>query len=885
MNNSSAIFKVRLVFLSIAVLFVLFSIFGLQQMHIVNQKSTEMEENWLPSLIVVNAINTATSDYRTAEALHALTTDHAEIERQAKQMKRILQEINTLRKKYEKLVSSEEERSIYQAFVKEFELYLRDSSHEHEDVQTFQSYIGESDILNEIKHLNESGVLFDKFSTHLTRLVKLNEESALNASRSGDQIFSESKTFFIGIDVAFIVLCIIFIVLVQNWMTVKVRFRKIDDAEQSEKVSFLNKLTIKTKLRLDSLLVFILIVLLAWLALDRIHAVNEKSTEIEVNWLPSVVYVNAMNTATSDLRIAEATHILTTDEEKMLKHEKEIKDLTYEIGVLFSKYSALISSEEEQDIYNQFIQKYGDYLTASDSAMKLSRDNKNAEAAEQLKQSGLVFHSMSAELVKLVELNERSAIHASHQGDEIFELSISIMIGASLCALILAILKMFLFESMISRPLARLTNIIQELAEGNISDHEIELRYDEIGYMAQSVQKISTTLDALINDSLELIHSAQLGILSARIDAESHPGKFAVIVTGMNELIEVLNKPLVEIAEVMQQLALGHLDERIKGNYEGDLQALKTNVNRSLESLVNLLSDLVHVSNKMALNDLTCRIESNYQGDFSALKVDVNHAVEQIQKVLVSVASSTEQMSTATVETVDAANHVVEQSSNQMNALDEIASAITQSSANVSQIADSAKDGEQLSRSTAELATVGKNLLLKLVEIIEKTADEYNQIEQITGKITRIADKTHLLSLNAGLEAVRAGEHGLGFGFVAQQIGKLAEEASSSAKDIGSLIANSTKNVELSVGAAKQTQKAIEEITQAASESGTAVQSISSAIVQQSSAIEWISEQVSKNQSSGQENTEAAIKISNTMAQLAKTVDNIYSQIQTFKLS
>jgi len=853
-------------------------------MDVLNQKSTEMEKNWLPSLIAINAINTATSDYRTAEALRVLAHTNDDATKQTRQMQHILQQINILRKEYERLISSDQERSIYEEFVKGFENYLTESQSSQKSVHEFEDYLTE-DHLHEIEQLKESGILFNTFSTHLTRLVKLNQEAAFQTSRSGDQIFSESQTLFVGIDITFIILIFIFMVLVQGWMTETITFKEIDDDDQSDKVSFLNKLTIKTKLRLDSLGTFALFVLFAWLALNRIHAANEKSTEIEVNWLPSVVYVNAINTATSDLRIAEATHILSTDEAEMLKYEKTIKDLQNHIGKLFSEYSNLISSEEETNMYNRFIQKYGEYLTASASAMELSRKNKNEQAAIQLKQSGLIFHSMNTELVELVELNDRAAVQASHEGNEIFDLSISILIGASVCILILAILKMFLFESMISRPLARLTNTIQELARGNVSNHKIELRYDEIGYMAQAVKKISTILEALIKDSLELIDSAQLGILSARIEVNNHPGTFGVIVAGMNELIGVLNKPLIEVAEVMQQLALGHLDERIQGSYEGDLRALKANVNRSLESLVSLLSELAKVTNKMAQNDLTYKVNGNYQGDFSALKTDVNHAIAEIQEILTTISSSTEQMASATAETVEVANHVVEQSAKQMGSLDEIASAITESSASVAQIADSAKDGGQLASSTANLAETGKEQLSQLVEIIEKVAEEYSQIEQITGKITRIADKTHLLSLNAGLEAVRAGEHGLGFGFVAQQIGKLAEEVSLSAKDIGSLIANSTKNVELSVNSAKQTQKSIEDIAQAASESGIAVHSISTAIIQQSAAIDWISEQVSKNQSSGQANTAAAIEISNTMAQLAKTVDNIYSQIQTFKLS
>lgn len=648
--------------------------------------------------------------------------------------------------------------------------------------------------------------------------------------------------------------------------------------------NFINQLTIKTKLRLAFLTLAVLFSSFAWLALNQIGAVNNKSTEIEIDWLPSVVAINAINTVTSELD-AEALHILITDSAEMIEHEKAIDGLRQKIEQLRSKYEPLISSEEERNLYQKFARKYDEYLAASKIAIEHSHKNENELAADQLKQSDAISDDMSADLLKLVELNNQGAINASHEGDAIFHHSKNILLGASIGVFIFAILLMIIFERIISRPLIHLTEIIQKLASGDFSMKQtLPHRYDEIGQIAQAISAITQTLETLISDSVELINAAQTGSLSVRVESSRHPGEFGVIVSGMNQLLEVLNKPLVEIAEVMQQLALGNLKGRIQGAYEGDLRALKANINRSLDALVGLLAELSEVTDYMAKGDLTHTINGNYQGEFSVLKANINHAITQMQAILKTIMTNTEHVSVGATQTVAAADHVAEQSARQMSSLDEIATAVVESSSAVGQIADSAKQGGQLAKSTAELAMVGRVQLSQLVEIIEQIAAEYGRIEQITGKITRIADKTHLLSLNAGLEAVRAGEHGLGFGFVAQQIGKLAEEASLSARDIGSLIADSSQSVALGVNTAQQTQNAIESIAKSAQESGGTVQSISAAIVQQSAAIGWISEQVSKIQSTGQANAAAAEEISATMKQLANNVQQTYNQVQQFKV-
>ncbi len=645
-------------------------------------------------------------------------------------------------------------------------------------------------------------------------------------------------------------------------------------------------LTIKAKLRFAFLGMAGLFVAFGLLALNRMDVLNKKSTEIQDNWMPSIVVTTGISKRTGDYRMAEMSQVLTTDNAEMDRLEKDHERLVKEIADLRAKYEQLISSPEELAIYQQFSAKYEQYLETSKQSLVLSRKNENTQAAQQIKQSGSLFEGFRNDLSQLVKLSQDGGNQASQEGDKIFAESQKIIIGASVIMVILAIILMWLFERMVSRPLGQITGIIQQLATGDVSvSHGFQDRYDEIGQTAKAVGAIIQTLKSLTSDSLELINSAQAGVLSARAEVTRHPGEFGAIISGMNQLLEVLSKPLTEVAEVMQHLALGDLKGRMQGAYEGDLRALKANVNRSLDTLVNLLTELGEVTQRMAKGDLTLSVTGNYQGDFATLKTNTNKAIIQMNESLKVIVTNTENISVGVTETTKASSHVAEQSSQQMSAIEEMASAVTETSASIGQISENAKRGNDLAGSTAQLANVGRNQLSKLVEVIEQIATEYGRIEQITGKITRIADKTHLLSLNAGLEAVRAGEHGLGFGFVAQQIGKLAEEASIAARDIGNLITGSMQSVRLSVTGAQETRSAMEQIAKAAQDSGGAVQAISAALLQQSTAIEWISEKVHKVQSSGEANAAAAEEISQTMGQLTHTVQQTHTQVQRFTLA
>lgn len=644
--------------------------------------------------------------------------------------------------------------------------------------------------------------------------------------------------------------------------------------------------TIKSKLRFAFSGLTVIFIMFGIVAVSQMSAINDQSTEIEKNWLPSVLLSNAMNTATSDLRIAEALHVLSTEDEEMTRREGDIQTLLQQIADWRTEYEPLISSAEEKSKYQEFSKKYEQYIAASKEALTLSRKNLNKEAAIKLKANGEVYDDMSSDLLDLVNINKEGSTASATKALSAYNTGKNIIIIVSILVTMLAGFLMWYFERAISKPLEQMTSVIKQLAAGNVDvTLSFQDRYDEIGNTAKSVGSIIKILKTLTNDSLELIGSIESGILSARAEVGQHPGEFGEIVKGMNKLLEVLNKPLTEISEVMQRFALGDLKTNMQGAYEGDLRALKANVNRSLDALVNLFGELGEITSLMSKGNLTKRVNGTYQGDFLTLKNNMNNVISQLSDSLKIIVDNSANIATGVIQTSKTSIQVADQSSQQMSAIVEMANAVAEASASIKLISENAKRSNDLAGSTAQLADTGLKQLDKLVEVIEQISTEYGRIEQITGKITRIADKTHLLSLNAGLEAVRAGEHGLGFGFVAQQIGKLAEEASIAARDIGNLITGSMQSVRVSVNGSRETRSAMGQIASAAQESGVAVQSISIALGQQSNAIEWISEKVRKVQSSSEANAISAKEISQTMTQLTKTVEHTNTQVQKFTLT
>ncbi len=103
-----------------------------------------------------------------------------------------------------------------------------------------------------------------------------------------------------------------------------------------------------------------------------------------------------------------------------------------------------------------------------------------------------------------------------------------------------------------------------------------------------------------------------------------------------------------------------------------------------------------------------------------------------------------------------------------------------------------AKENSEL---ISELAQKCRTRLDNAGKTIGELKNATTRIAEISDTINEIADKTALLSLNAAIESARAGEHGRGFGVVADEVSKLADNSINSAKEIGGIIKTSVDRI------------------------------------------------------------------------------------------
>ena len=253
----------------------------------------------------------------------------------------------------------------------------------------------------------------------------------------------------------------------------------------------------------------------------------------------------------------------------------------------------------------------------------------------------------------------------------------------------------------------------------------------------------------------------------------------------------------------------------------------------------------------VAQGDLTARATLERKDEFGTLGQHLNRMVGDLRTVLLGVRGSVEgvasgatQLSASAEQMAATSAGITSISSSMRSGSERMAAAVTELSASIDEVNLGAQASlERLDKALA-LTGKGQEAGASTRAAMGQIAGTAGQISQAVNVIEEIANQTNLLSLNAAIEAAKAGEHGKGFSVVAEEVRKLAERSGSSAKQVALLINAAREAVEKGESTVGTTVATLEAIRTGLDEFAGQTRRVASATVEQARAGADVAKQV-----------------------------------------
>ncbi len=221
----------------------------------------------------------------------------------------------------------------------------------------------------------------------------------------------------------------------------------------------------------------------------------------------------------------------------------------------------------------------------------------------------------------------------------------------------------------------------------------------------------------------------------------------------------------------------------------------------------------------------------------------------------------------------------------QAASLTQIAASMATLTAAVAKNSDSAREANALSMTTSSVAAKGGLAVGKVIETMKSIDDSSRRIVDIIGVIDGIASQTNILALNAAVEAARAGVQGRGFAVVAEEVRNLARRCADAAKEIKSLIGDSTARIEAGGRLVSDAGETMTDIVAAVERVAMVLNDISTASRSQSEGIAQVNEALTEVEHTTERNAKLVDRAGLESRRIQEEARKLAQLVEAFKLS
>lgn len=348
-----------------------------------------------------------------------------------------------------------------------------------------------------------------------------------------------------------------------------------------------------------------------------------------------------------------------------------------------------------------------------------------------------------------------------------------------------------------------------------------------------------------------------------------------------NILTKIL-KPITVVVDAANRVANGEFDIEIEIDSEDEIGELaKTFVTMST-SLQDMVTDIKYVLNEISNKNLHVEPKAKYFGDLVEIENSMNAIVTHMNKIMTDISSSSVQVATG-AENLSDGSQVLSKGSNEQYAnVTTLYESITHISEQIQTNADNSNLAIENFNDFVNVIQEGNDNITNLMTAMIEISNTSVEIGKIIKTIDDISLQTNMISVNASIEAARAGgEAGKSFAVVADEVRKLAILSAAAAKSTEKLIKSSINSVEKGTELAESAENSFNEIIKRSDKTTLLIQNITTATNAQAEAISSVQvgiEQIANVIHNNNETASESAVASEELLSLSTTLNELVEQ-------